>query len=70
MKIYLLRLQTMTLKTVVLSIQSLLAASAPSDPKDTVVGMAYRRNYSEFREKAQHWTNQFAKGIIKATKLF
>jgi ubiquitin-conjugating enzyme (huntingtin interacting protein 2) len=50
----------MTLRTVLLSIQALLAAPEPSDPQDAVVARQYQENNGIYRETAQHWANAYA----------
>jgi len=50
----------MTLRTVLLSIQALLAAPEPSDPQDAVVARQYQENQQIFKETAQHWANVYA----------
>lgn len=52
----------MTLRTVLLSLQALLAAAEPDDPQDAVVANQYRENYEMFSKTAKHWTNVYAKG--------
>jgi ubiquitin-conjugating enzyme (huntingtin interacting protein 2) len=50
----------MTLRTVLLSLQALLAAAEPDDPQDAVVASQYKNNYSIFKRTARHWTNIYA----------
>ncbi len=50
----------MTLRTVLLSLQALLAAAEPDDPQDAVVASQYKNNYSVFKRTARHWTNIYA----------
>merc|ERR1712083_266468 len=50
----------MTLRTVLLSIQAMLAAPEPDDPQDAVVARQYQENNQIFRETAQHWAAAYA----------
>ncbi len=50
----------MTLRTVLLSLQALLAAAEPDDPQDAVVANQYKNNHSVFVKTARHWTNAYA----------
>jgi len=50
----------MTLRTVLLSLQALLAAPEPDDPQDAVVARQYQDNYPTFRLTAQHWASAYA----------
>ena len=52
----------MTLRTVLLSIQALLAAPFPDDPQDNVVAQQYKNNFPIFQQTAQHWTAVHASG--------
>jgi len=52
----------MTLRTVLLSLQALLAAAEPDDPQDAVVARQYKEMPSIFRQTAQHWTAVYAGG--------
>lgn len=54
----------MTLRTVLLSLQALLAAAEPDDPQDAVVARQYKENQSVFKQTARHWTNVYAQGQI------
>ncbi len=45
----------MTLRTVLLSIQALLAAPEPDDPQDAVVARQYASDQALFRRTARHW---------------
>lgn len=53
----------MTLRTVLLSLQALLAAAEPDDPQDAVVAYQYKDKYPTFLMTARHWTNAYAGGI-------
>jgi len=55
----------MTLRTVLLSLQALLAAAEPDDPQDAVVATQYKENYQMFVQTARHWTNVYAGGPHK-----
>jgi len=50
----------MTLRTVLLSLQALLAAAEPDDPQDAVVAKQYKEKPEIFRLTATYWTNFFA----------
>jgi len=50
----------MTLRTVLLSIQALLAAPEPDDPQDAVVARQYQENNQIFKATAQHWAAAYA----------
>lgn len=52
----------MTLRTVLLSLQALLAAAEPDDPQDAVVAKQYKENFPIFFQTARHWTNVYAGG--------
>lgn len=53
----------MTLRTVLLSLQALLAAAEPDDPQDAVVAKQYKENNDIFKKTARHWTYAYAGGI-------
>ncbi|XP_065643592.1 ubiquitin-conjugating enzyme E2-22 kDa [Hydra vulgaris] len=52
----------MTLRTVLLSIQSLLASPEPDDPQDAVVAQQYKEQHEVFLKTAKHWTIIYANG--------
>lgn len=52
----------MTLRTVLLSIQALLASPEPDDPQDAVVAQQYKEKPAEFVKTAKHWTATYAGG--------
>lgn len=52
----------MTLRTVLLSLQALMAAAEPDDPQDAVVAKQYKENPEMFNATARHWTNVYAGG--------
>lgn len=47
-------------RTVLLSIQALLAAPEPDDPQDAVVARQYQDNFHIFKATAQHWATVYA----------
>jgi len=58
----------MTLRTVLLSLQALLAAPEPDDPQDAVVARQHKENYELFKETARHWSNVYAGGPAKISE--
>ncbi|KAG8225275.1 hypothetical protein J437_LFUL006508 [Ladona fulva] len=52
----------MTLRTVLLSLQALLAAAEPDDPQDAVVAKQFRECRDIFWQTARHWTHVYAGG--------
>ena len=52
----------MTLRTVLLSLQALLASAEPDDPQDAVVAQQFKEDYDTFKQTALHWTSVFAHG--------
>jgi hypothetical protein len=56
------RAAAMTLRTVLLSLQALLAAAEPDDPQDAVVAKQFKENQDMFRQTARHWTFVYAGG--------
>ena len=60
----------MTLRTVLLSLQALLAAAEPDDPQDAVVARQYKEKPELFAQTAQHWANSYAGGEYKGDTLF
>lgn len=56
---------TLTLRTLLISIQSLLATPEPNDPQDAVVAKQYINHYDIFLRTAKHWTNVYASGPQK-----
>ena len=57
------RAAAMNLRTVLLSIQALLAAAEPDDPQDAVVARQYKDFPDIFRKTARHWANVYARGM-------
>lgn len=53
----------MTLRTVLLSLQALLAAAEPDDPQDAVVARQYKEQKGIFSQTAKHWANVYAGGM-------
>ena len=53
----------MTLRTVLLSLQALLAAAEPDDPQDAVVAKQYKEQPKIFEKTARHWTSAYAGGL-------
>lgn len=58
------RAAAMTLRTVLLSLQALLAAAEPDDPQDAVVAKQYKEDPEMFRLTARHWAQAYAGGCI------
>jgi ubiquitin-conjugating enzyme (huntingtin interacting protein 2) len=58
----------MTLRTVLLSLQALLAAAEPDDPQDAVVANQYKNNPKIFAKTARHWANVYAGANSKETE--
>jgi len=54
----------MTLRTVLLSLQALLASPEPDDPQDAVVARQCKEKPQIFYSTAQHWANAYAGGPI------
>lgn len=54
----------MTLRTVLLSLQALLASAEPDDPQDAVVAKQYKESPDLFRATASHWTAIYAGGNL------
>lgn len=50
----------MTIRTVLLSLQALLAAAEPDDPQDAVVAKQFKDAPELFRLTAKHWTSTYA----------
>lgn len=50
----------MTIRTVLLSLQALLASPEPDDPQDGVVARQFKENHALFVQTAQHWTQVYA----------
>lgn len=52
----------MTLRTVLLSLQALLASPEPDDPQDAVVARQCKEKPVIFQLTAQHWAHAYAGG--------
>jgi ubiquitin-conjugating enzyme (huntingtin interacting protein 2) len=52
----------MTIRTVLLSLQALLATPEPDDPQDAVVANQYKKDRKLFERTARHWANVYANG--------
>jgi len=52
----------MTLRTVLLSLQALMASAEPDDPQDAVVAKQYKDNIELFKMTAKYWTTAYAGG--------
>lgn len=52
----------MSLRTILLSIQALLASPEPDDPQDAVVANQYKANANIFNRTAEHWAAIYANG--------
>lgn len=50
----------MTLRTVLLSLQALMAAAEPDDPQDAVVANQYKQNPEMFKQTARLWSHVYA----------
>ena len=50
----------MTIRTVLLSLQALLASPEPDDPQDAVVARQFKEKPDLFIQTAQHWTQVYA----------
>ncbi|XP_069939358.1 ubiquitin-conjugating enzyme E2 K isoform X1 [Cherax quadricarinatus] len=59
----------MTLRTVLLSLQALLAAAEPDDPQDAVVARQFKENHALFLQTAQYWSHVHA-GVPKGNSEF
>ena len=59
----------MTLRTVLLSLQALLAAAEPDDPQDAVVAKQFKENQDMFRQTARHWSSVYAGGECLESKM-
>lgn len=54
----------MTLRTVLLSLQALLAAAEPDDPQDAVVAKQFKESPEIFKLTAKHWAQVYAGGPV------
>ncbi|ORZ25258.1 ubiquitin conjugating enzyme 1 [Absidia repens] len=51
----------LSIRTALLSLQSLLSSPVPDDPQDAQVASHYKMNYEGFKQTAMEWTKQYAK---------
>jgi ubiquitin-conjugating enzyme (huntingtin interacting protein 2) len=58
----------LTLKTAMLSLQSLLASPAPDDPQDAVVARQFLSDRDTFDRTARYWTQTFAQPPVQAAE--
>lgn len=56
------RAAAMSLRTMLLSIQALLASPEPDDPQDAVVAKQFKSNRNAFNITAKHWASIYANG--------
>ena len=56
----------LTLKSTLISLQSLLCSPEPNDPQDAEVAKHYMTSRSSFEETARYWTKIYAGGPGKA----
>ncbi|KIJ14982.1 hypothetical protein PAXINDRAFT_115361 [Paxillus involutus ATCC 200175] len=59
----------LTLKSTLLSLQSLLCSPEPNDPQDAEVAKHYTTSKRSFDETARYWTQVYAGGAGSRTKL-
>ncbi|KAI8089982.1 uncharacterized protein BX664DRAFT_386378 [Halteromyces radiatus] len=50
----------LSLRTALLSLQSLLASPVPDDPQDAQVASHYKSDYIDFKRTAKQWTEAYA----------
>ena len=60
---------TLTLRTVLLSIQLLLSSARGNDALDHDAGRQYRKSRELFNRTARHWTNVYARGPNREIEL-
>uniref|UniRef100_A0A3B3RNG7 Ubiquitin conjugating enzyme E2 K n=1 Tax=Paramormyrops kingsleyae TaxID=1676925 RepID=A0A3B3RNG7_9TELE len=58
----------MTLRTVLLSLQALLAAAEPDDPQDAVVANQYKQNPEMFKQTARLWAHVYAGAAVSSAE--
>lgn len=58
------RAASMTLRTILISIQCLLSSPEPNDPQDAVVANQYLKKIDIFKKTAKYWAQHYAAGII------
>ena len=54
------RAASLTIRTIMLSLQALLCEAIPDDPQDATVAKMYMEDHKKFTETAKYWTNVFA----------
>ncbi|XP_062864579.1 ubiquitin-conjugating enzyme E2Kb (UBC1 homolog, yeast) isoform X1 [Trichomycterus rosablanca] len=62
------RAAAMTLRTVLLSLQALLAAAEPDDPQDAVVANQYKQNPEMFKQTARLWSHVYAGAPVSSSE--
>ncbi|KAI8063628.1 ubiquitin-conjugating enzyme/RWD-like protein [Gongronella butleri] len=50
----------LSLRTALISLQSLLSSPVPDDPQDAQVAFHYKRDYNDFCREAENWTRTYA----------
>ncbi|CAO3622871.1 unnamed protein product [Cunninghamella blakesleeana] len=55
----------LSIRTALLSLQSLLSSPVPDDPQDAQVASHYKSNYEDFFLTAKHWTDIYAKADLE-----
>lgn len=58
----------LTLKSTLISLQSLLCSPEPNDPQDAEVAKHYMTSRSSFEETARYWTRIYAGGPAEESK--
>ena len=58
------RAASLSLRTVMLSLQALMSAPEPDDPQDAVVASQYKKNKADFDRTARYWAQKYAGGWI------
>ncbi|KAM3589276.1 hypothetical protein VKS41_000145 [Umbelopsis sp. WA50703] len=60
----------LTLKSALISLQSLLSTPEPDDPQDAQVASHYKRDKADFEATARHWTQVYANPDARALPEF
>jgi ubiquitin-protein ligase len=55
----------MTLRIILISIQSLLASPDPTSPQDYQVAKVYMDNHDEYMKEARLWTSTYADTLLE-----
>ncbi|CAO3683380.1 unnamed protein product [Umbelopsis vinacea] len=55
----------LTLKSALISLQSLLSTPEPDDPQDAQVAAHYKRSRQDFEQTAKFWTEVYANGAAE-----